>query len=444
MNYQHPSRGKLHLRRAILFLTAAFLLPLWFTVAPLAGWADERAEQIITIGAQEVINEDLYLAGETITINGTVNGDAVVAARQITLNGTVTGDLIAAGQSIIVNGTVQDDIRMAGQVLLVGEGARISDGVMAAGYSLETKAGSTIGGNLHFFGGQALLAGTVQKNVRAAAGALQIAGKVNGNLNLAVGNGGVSVSPFLPKSPAIPQIPPGLTLTSSTQVGGDLTYRSLAPANMATGATVSGRVVQEAIPVPPEQRPKLAHQLLLQGQRLVTLVLVGWLLLKLLPGWLPTLSTTVATQPLPAFGWGVVTVAGVVAGTIALSLLTVLLLAISGLLLPPLVLPVLGVGLLALLALLIGFGIVTNFVPPLILSFLGGQWLVARLQPGRSLNPLVALIAGLVVFVVLTALPVVGGFFNAIAVFLGLGALWLGWRSGDRGGTTSESPLAAV
>ncbi|MGQ9871265.1 hypothetical protein [Leptodesmis sp.] len=110
----------------------------------------------------------------------------------------------------------------------------------------------------------------------------------------------------------------------------------------------------------------------------------------------------------------------------------------------PLVLPVLGVGWLVLLALLIGFGIVTNFVPPLILSFLGGQWLVARLQPGRSLNPLVALIAGLVVFVVLTALPVVGGFFHAIVVFLGLGALWLGWRSGDWGGTTSESLLAAV
>ncbi|MGQ9871267.1 hypothetical protein [Leptodesmis sp.] len=37
MNHQHPSRGKLRLRRAVLFLTAALLLPLWFTVAPLAG-----------------------------------------------------------------------------------------------------------------------------------------------------------------------------------------------------------------------------------------------------------------------------------------------------------------------------------------------------------------------------------------------------------------------
>jgi cytoskeletal protein CcmA (bactofilin family) len=145
------------------FLIAGLLLSLLLSLIPTPAWSDEIAgPKSITIGAKEVINDDLYLAADKITIDGIIKGDAVVAASQITLNGTVEGDLIAAGRIITVNGSVNDDVRMAGQVLVLGETARIKDDLIAAGYSLENKKGSTIGGDLSYFGGQSRLAGTVQ------------------------------------------------------------------------------------------------------------------------------------------------------------------------------------------------------------------------------------------------------------------------------------------
>jgi len=158
--------------------------------------ADRPAPTYLTIGANQVINDDLYLAGTTITIDGTIKGDAIVAARQVTINGTIEGDLIAAGQTIIVNGTVGDDIRMAGQVLMLGQSARVADDVIAAGFSLENQAGSAIGGNLRLWSAQALLAGTVQQNVTAQTISLELRGSVRGNMQ-AVASGNQAIAQIL-------------------------------------------------------------------------------------------------------------------------------------------------------------------------------------------------------------------------------------------------------
>jgi cytoskeletal protein CcmA (bactofilin family) len=440
MNDKKPFQFKRKLRQAGLFLASALLLPLLLTLIP--ALADEP--EFVTIASQEVINDDLYLAADTITIDGTVKGDAVLAASRITLNGTIEGDLIAAGQIITVNGIVRDDVRMAGQVLVLGESARVNDDVIAAGYSLENQKGSAITGNLNYFGGQGLFAGTVQQNIRGAAAAMQIAGKVNGNVKVTVGTHNLSRPPFIPEAPSIPQIPAGLTLTDTAQISGNLTYRAAADAAIATGATVSGRVVREEIPTVDTQPANVAFTILFQVQRLIALALVGWLLLRFVPGWTQTLAATVKAKPLPSLGWGILTVGLVMAAAIALSIVTVLVLIISGLLLPSLALPVLGIGFLTLFALLIGFGTVVSFVPPIVLSFWGGKWLMTKLRPDRAISNLVALVAGLAGFVILTAIPVMGWIVNVIVIFLGLGALWLWWRKSHQSNTDSQILLTTI
>jgi hypothetical protein len=126
------------------------------------------------------------------------------------------------------------------------------------------------------------------------------------------------------------------------------------------------------------------------------------------------------------------------AATIAVSIIMGLLLVISGFLLPSLAFPILGIGLLALFALFLGFGIVASFIPPLILSFLGGKWLMTKFRPDQATNSFAMLMIGLVGFVILTALSAIGGVFNAIITFLGLGALWLGCRKRDRKGRDAQ------
>jgi cytoskeletal protein CcmA (bactofilin family) len=430
-------------KRIGVFLAAIFLFPFLLTFIPTPSWSGEMAAQkSITIGVKEVINDDLYLTADKITIDGIVKGDAVLAASEITLNGTVEGDLIAAGRVITVNGMVKDDSRIAGAILILGESARVNDDMMAAGYSLENKSGSTIGGNLLYFGGQGVLAGSVQQNIRGAAAALQIAGTVKGNVNVTVGNHELSRPFFIPEAPTIPQIPAGLTLTETARLGGELAYRSATEATLAPGATVAGRMTRDALPVdtlPSSKTVNTALMLLFQVQRWVSLGLVGWLLLRFAPGWMQALGSTLQARPLASLGWGLVTKAVVIVAASALCFLTVLLLMISGVLLPSLALPILGIGLLTIFSLLIGFIIFASFVPPIALSFLGGQWLMAKLQPDRPRTNLIALVAGLAVFVIVTAIPGVGPVVNAIVILLGLGAIWLWWR-GDRPQATSSLP----
>ncbi len=87
----------------VLLLLAMLLaiFPAWSTIS--AATNNENlylAGDNVTINASQVIDDDIYLAGDRITIDGIVKGDAVLAGQQITINGTIEGDLIAAGQAV--------------------------------------------------------------------------------------------------------------------------------------------------------------------------------------------------------------------------------------------------------------------------------------------------------------------------------------------------------
>jgi len=99
----------------------------------------------------------------------------------------VEGDFWGAGGYITINGDLQDDVRIAGGVLTLGPNAQIADDVFAAGYSFDAAAGSTVGGSLFWGGYQAKLAGEVIEDFSGGMGALEIAGRIGGNVEVDVG-----------------------------------------------------------------------------------------------------------------------------------------------------------------------------------------------------------------------------------------------------------------
>jgi cytoskeletal protein CcmA (bactofilin family) len=146
---------------------------------------ENREGDIVIIDSGEVVADDLYVFARDFTLIGTVQGDLVTFGSQITIgpSGVVEGDLIGAGQSLVINGQVQDDVRIAGGVLVLGPGAQVTDDFISAGFSLETGAGSTVGGDAAFAGNQALLAGNIDGNLHAAANGVDIQGSVGGNVD---------------------------------------------------------------------------------------------------------------------------------------------------------------------------------------------------------------------------------------------------------------------
>src|SRR3989344_7508027 len=97
--------------RKVTILLSFLLITLIF---PLSIAAKIIRNELAIVASNEVIDDDLFIGGETVLVEGTVNGDLYVAGGNIIVKGTVNGDILAAGGTIDISGIVRGDIRAAG------------------------------------------------------------------------------------------------------------------------------------------------------------------------------------------------------------------------------------------------------------------------------------------------------------------------------------------
>lgn len=420
-----------------------------------SGWAAEvRGGEDLTVAAGEVVDDDLYVAGDDVVVDGTVRGDLVVAAGTVTVRGTVEGDLMAAARTVVVEGEVGDDARLAGQAVVLRQDARIADDLVAGAFSVEARPGSVVGGDVLLGAYQGRLAGDVGGDVGAGAEGLALAGRIGGDVEASVSDAGQDGAPaatWLPGGDVpLPAVPSGLTLEDTARLEGDLSYRAGAEASVASGAEVAGqtRFEQIAAPQDPDPGPAGPVALLLEGlRRFVTLLVAGLLVLWLLPRLMAGAATALRTRPWPSLGWGVLAVAGAVVALFVVLVVTVLLaLGFGVLTLGGLAAAVLGAG-LALdvvlgLALVLGVGLLA----PVVVSFTAGGGLLRDPVPARFGRRVLALALGLLAYVVLRAVPFLGAVVGPVVALFGLGAVvvWA-WtaRARRRGRAAGGRPGAA-
>jgi cytoskeletal protein CcmA (bactofilin family) len=272
MNALHSARS----RKLLILALLALVIGLF--AAP-AYAADTRGGEQVVIGREEVIDDDLYVAASTVTIDGTVKGDVVAFASQIVVNGTIEGDLLAAGQGVLLNGRIGDDMRAAGQAMMLGPGAQVAGDMAIGALSLENQAGSSVSGDLLIGAYQALLSGEIGQNVKGAMDRLELRGSVGGNVDIAVsGDQSVSSVRFSPAGQIpIPTVPPKLTLADSARIGGKLIYTSSTEASLSPSAKVAAGIAfnpRSATQPAAQQFPGLKYL-----QRLAGLLLIGVLML---------------------------------------------------------------------------------------------------------------------------------------------------------------------
>jgi cytoskeletal protein CcmA (bactofilin family) len=427
-----------------VLLLAVFTLGLALPAQAFDGRTDDR----ITIPAGEVVEDDLYLAGEVIVVDGTIKGDLIAAGQTIIINGTVEGDLLAAGRDVIINGTVRDDARIFGAAFLIGENAVIGDDLVGGGGSLETRSGSKIGGDLVMGCGQALLAGDVTGKAWIGSSAIELRGAIGGDAVFALGrieNENQRMGPMIfdpEQTITVPSLMTGLKFGPDARIDGKLEYitnRDLnVPESVAAGGFVRTepiysedelREIRQASRTPVEQALSAGIDVI---RSMASLILVGLLMLWIFPSLLVNMSATIQRKPLPSLGWGVVAYA-----TFFFSLLVILfLMIVGGILLGALTLgglsaSVIVSGLLAIFGISVGFVLFTTFVTKLAISLLAGKLILEKLNPQLAEHKFWPLALGIILFAVLQALPIVGILVQIATVLLGLGALWLlldGWR----------------
>ena len=442
------NRFSTHSRR--LLATAGIALLTIFLAVPTARAFEGRGGDVIIIEADEVIDDDLYVGAGEFTLDGTVKGDLIVGGGTIEINGTVEGDLWATGQSIVINGTVEDDVRIAGFALLVG--GEVMDDLITVGFSLENERGSNVGGDMFFGGYQASLAGDVMGNANLAGGAIGIAGTIGGDADVDVGGAEPGEKmppgfPFAPNLPPVPSVTGGLTIGESASIGGDLNYTANAEVAIPTGAvagetTFTQYVPEVEEPAAPSPAALVGRWFVRRLRLLITLLLVGALMMWLVPDWTRKVASIVQTRPLPSLGWGVVAIAAFVMAMLVLIIATVLLAIVFGIVtLGELAGRLAALGGIVMGAATFGFSITWAYVTKIVISLLLGQLIFRLFKSTAAEHRWWPMLLGVLIFVIITAIPVLGWLATLVTVLLGLGAVWIwgrDWLTGRK-----VAPVAA-
>ena len=404
-------------------------------IVPAALAFEGREGETVVIGADEVIEDDLFASAQEVIVEGTVEGDLFAVGQTIRVNGEINGDLFAAGQEIIISGSVEDAYVTGYAMTVIGE---VKEDLLGTGYSLQHKPGAEIGSDTLFFGFQALLDGDVGDMVRIGASSVRLAGAIGGDVNIDVGGAEQGTTPppfsrFMPMVPSVPTIPAGLTIKESAEIAGNLNYKANAPVDVPSG-TVEGETdfteyVRETREEPErERRPgwQALKWVFKQLRRLVTLLVLGALLMWAVPQWTRRISATIEDKPLPSLGWGVVAIAAFVAGFVVLVLVIGAVTAIFGVItLGELARRFIVLGGLITGAVGFSFGLTWRYVTALVFSLLLGQLIFRLFKSDLEKNRWVPMLVGVLAFVIIWSIPILGWLVRLLTVLIGLGAIWL-------------------
>lgn len=244
-----------------------------------------RSGDSVTIGSEEIIDEDLYLSGGTVIINGTVNGDVWIAGRSVIIKGRIGNGVFAAGRELTILGDVGGGIKAAGETLIIG--GNVGKDLMLAGNKITIEKKASIGGDFFFGAKEASIEGNLEGNI------------IGGSRNITITNGIMGNVKLYTKF---------LTLTQTAKIKGDLTYISENEANVQSGAQVGG-VTLRHIPEFREKIKKVFPFFFFLGivGKLVSFfmaLIVGLIIILLIPERLQLMADSIQKKPGLSAGWG--------------------------------------------------------------------------------------------------------------------------------------------
>lgn len=249
-----------------------------------------RSSETVIIESEEMIDENLYVVGDTIIIDGTVNGSLTAIARTIIIRGRVDGTVLAIARTMTISGDVGQSLKAAAQkTILEGD---VGGDLLLAGGRLTMSPKAEVRGDFLFAFRLASVEGLLRKDLIGAGRSITIGNEVKGNVKLAGKD---------------------LTLTSRAKIGGDFVYLSENEATVQSGAQILGDTTQRL----PEYKAQLSKLkwifpfLLLVGivgkvASFFMALVVGLVFILLLANWLRSLADSIQRKPGQSAGWGAV------------------------------------------------------------------------------------------------------------------------------------------
>ncbi|HKK54283.1 MAG TPA: hypothetical protein VJ926_02065 [Patescibacteria group bacterium] len=167
------------MKKTSFLLGALLLVALLIPSAVLAF--NVKTTDSVYIEKDEVVEGNMYVVSNNITIEGVVNGDLIALAQNITVKGKVVGDIISASQNLnvegevggnirsitntasLINTTVKRNVNLVGTNILISENSNISWDALVLARVVEMRG--TVQGSLHGVADKLLISGDVNKDV---------------------------------------------------------------------------------------------------------------------------------------------------------------------------------------------------------------------------------------------------------------------------------------
>ena len=211
------------------------------------------------VRADDTVDGNAYLSGNSIRVEGTVNGDVFCAGRSIIISGTVNGDVICAGSTLNIQGKVAGDVRLAGESITLS--SEIGGSATVYGNTVTVESSATIARDATLGGSDVLINGAVGRDVVATA--------TNATLNGKIGRD-------------VEGVYDALTIADDATVGGKVSYASNTDA--VVRGSVSGEVTRHEMQgYSGRKAPGLADAVAALMMSVVWILAVALALLLILP-----------------------------------------------------------------------------------------------------------------------------------------------------------------
>ncbi|HYV33863.1 MAG TPA: hypothetical protein VE973_03365 [Candidatus Limnocylindria bacterium] len=366
-----------------LFLNAvSLLLPLFFAAMPVYAAeivGPSGGQGNVILGAQES-HKNLYVGGGNLTVNSNISGDLTAVGGMLDIIGNVENEALIAGGNISISGSLGGNSRVAGGNITIS--GPINGDLAIAGGNIDLTGKASVAGDLLIAGGSVIIDAPVKGDIRVAGGNVTINSKVGGKVYARASK--------------------SLSFGSGADVAGEVNYKGISPA-IVDAAAKTGTINYTKIE-PNSYAGKVAGLLTLGFLiKLLAWLIAGYVVLKFLKNFILSLREEVTQKPWANLGVGFLTL-------IAPPILFILLL-----------ITFVGYYLAALLAisyalLLVSTGLISALV-------LGYYTLSKMNKPGEVIVEWQALLIGVVIWVVLDFIPVLGWIAKAIIFLMVLGAV---------------------
>lgn len=433
----------------------------FFAAVPVVHAAEIDNGGVVEAG--KTIDDDLILSGENVQMDGTINGLLIATGNTVTINGEVNGDVIAAGRTIVITKNAIIDgnlfagaqnITMDGKItgsllggsatLDTGESSSISRNLYYGGYSYIQATGSKTGRDTRAGVYQAKLQGETGQDAVVYGGAIEVDGNIGRNADFIVGDPTDRMetsNPFMSNMGVTTNLQPGLRVASSAEIGGKMTYTSKVEQNNTIKSSPSGGIVFQT-PVPSEtektnleaekqavQSSNIISRLTGFASNLISLLLVGALLLWKVPALLHESVAMVQSKPLNSVGMGFVTILiGYAAAFLAFFVIILVGIILGFISFGGLGGVSIALGLSLLGAAVTLFSVAVSLISKVIVAYFAGKWIYSKLAPNMT-NTVWPLVIGVALYALLRAIPFIGILIGLTATLLGVGAMWLVYRT---------------